>query len=535
MFKPGRHTWSVSPITRRIMLVNIGALLILMMGLLYTGQYEREMIGSELNALQAEGRLLASALAEGGVRETLSGDPILAEDLSREMLRKLVESSKLRTVLFSKNGQLMLDSHQLLGPGGLVQIIELETPIATWGFRKKSLYYLQKALELFPTRLKLPAYPEKVQGIETYPHLMETLNGESSADAWVDAEGRILLVATLPVQKLKNVLGAVMLARPGHNVEQAVRSVQLTVIELFLWVLFATILLSLYLSETIATPILQLAEAADKASHSTLLKDSIPNFSKRRDEIGMLSTALRDMTTALSERIDAISNFAADVAHEIKNPLASLKSAVETFPMAKDPEQQKQLLRVIQDDVTRLNRLITDISAASRLDSELQKEEKTSFDLSRLLRDIAGVEAQNKPLQGKVILNLDKDKKLWVVGNDTQLGQVIYNLIQNAASFLSPDGKITISGMTQKGLVVIHVDNDGPAIPEKKLETIFERFYSERPAEEKFGLHSGLGLSISRQIIRAHKGSIFARNLKNKAGQHQGVRFTIILPAGEEA
>jgi len=339
----------------------------------------------------------------------------------------------------------------------------------------------------------------------------------------------------LPVQKLKNVLGAVMLARPGDNIEQAVHDVQMTVVELFLWVLLATILLSVYLSETIATPILQLAEAAEKASHSLLLKDSIPNFFGRKDEIGILSRALRDMTTALAERIDAISNFAADVAHEIKNPLASLKSAVETFTVVKDAAQQEKLLKIIAEDVTRLNRLITDISSASRLDSELIRVEKSGFDFARLLRDIVAVESGQPALKGRVILKLDKDEKLPVVGNDAQLGQVVYNLLQNASSFLAPGGNITVSGSLQSGQVVVHIDNDGPPIPEKNLESIFGRFYSERPADEKFGLHSGLGLSISRQIVRAHKGALFARNFKNKQGQHQGVRFTIILPTGESS
>ncbi|MBI3440613.1 MAG: stimulus-sensing domain-containing protein [Proteobacteria bacterium] len=528
MFKPRHHdAWYVSPITLRILVVNIGALIILGVGMLYTAQYETELIGSELHALQAEGRLLASALAEGGVRETLSGDPILAEDLSRQMLRKLVESSKLHTLLFSKNGQLMLDSHQLVGPGGMVQIVELDSTFETWSPKKRAYYFLQKILNLFTIRLSLPLYPDKIQGIETYPHLMETLGGENSAGAWRDVDGRIILVAALPVQKLKNVLGAVMLTRAGDNIENAVRGVQLTVIKIFLLVLLGTILLSIYLSKTIATPLLQLAEAAGQVEMSLFLKNSIPNFSSRKDEIGILSTALRHMTEALSDRIDAISNFAADVAHEIKNPLASLKSAVETFPLVKDPDQQARLLLIIKDDVSRLNRLITDISAASRLDSELYRVEKTTFDLAPLLQKIVEMESDSV----KIVLQVEKNQRLWVTGNDVQLGQVIYNLVQNATSFLSEKGKITMTGLMQGDKVIIHVDNDGQAIPEKNLEAIFERFYSERPEKEKFGLHSGLGLSISRQIIRAHRGAVFARNLKDAKGQHQGVRFTIILPA----
>jgi two-component system sensor histidine kinase ChvG len=361
---------------------------------------------------------------------------------------------------------------------------------------------------------------------------MESLSGESFSAAWNDAEGHILLTASLPVQNLKNVLGAVMLLRSGGGIESAVRSVQLTVLQLFLWALLATIILSFYLSETIGSPILRLADAAERVRQSLLLKDSIPNFSYRRDEIGILSIALREMTTALADRMDAIGNFAADVAHEIKNPLASLKSAVETFAVVKDPERQKKLLAIIESDVDRLNRLITDISMVSRLDSEMNRAEKELLDMTRLLQNIVDLESSSSGIQERVSLELDKNKKLWVRGNDTQLAQVMHNLIQNAISFVSDQGRIAITALAQEDKVVIYVDNDGPAIPEKKLETIFQRFYSERPEKEKFGLHSGLGLNISRQIIRAHQGTIFARNLKTPKGEHQGVRFTIILPAG---
>lgn len=528
MFNRHAHVWHVSPITLRILVVNIGALIILGIGALYTGQYERQLIDTELHALQTEGRLLASALAEGGVRETLSGDPVLVDDLSRQMLRKLVESTKLRTILFRKNGQMMLDSHQLAGPGGLVQIVELDSPIEAWSFKKKVYHYLQKALEHFPSPLHLPTYPKKTQGIETYPHLMETLSGESAVAAWRDADGHILLTASLPVQKLKNVLGAVMLTRPGTNIEQAVRTVQITVIKVFLWVLLATLMLSIYLSKTIATPLLQLADAASRAEVSLYLKDSIPDFSSRKDEIGALSIALRNMTESLSERIDTIGHFAADVAHEIKNPLASLKSAVETFSRVTEPEQQAKLLQIIRDDVNRLNRLITDISTASRLDSELHRATKSVFDLIPLLKKIIEIESAN----AKISLHLDRAKGLWVIGSDAQLSQVIYNLIQNATSFLPDNGEIRITSLKQSDKVIVYVDNNGPPIPEKNLEAIFERFYSERPEKEKFGLHSGLGLSISRQIVRAHRGSLFARNIKDATGKHECVRFTIVLPAG---
>jgi len=523
----------ISPITLRILAVNIWALLILAFGLLYSGQYEHEMIDGELHSLQVEGRLLSAALAGGGVRETLDGNPVLTEDLSLHMLRKLADSNPLRTILFGKGGKMLLDSNQLQGPGGAIEIVDLDPPFATWSVGKKISYGMQKALKLMPTRLELDAYPKKISGIESYPGMVKALRGEESSGAWYDAEGHMLLTASLPVQNLKDVLGAVMVQKSGRDIEESVHNVQMTVLKLFLCALLTTLLLSIYLTETIGMPILRLADAAEKVEQSLLLKESIPDFSYRHDEIGKLSTALRSMTTALSERIDAIGNFAADVAHEIKNPLASLKSAVETFIMVKEPERQKKLLAIISNDVERLDRLITDISAASRLDSELNRAEKTTFDLVTFLQETCRSETENLGLKDKLLLNIEKGRKLIVTGSKIQLGQVMGNLIQNAASFIPPTGKITISCLLQNDKILLHVDNDGPPIPERKLETIFERFYSERPASESFGLHSGLGLSISRQIIRDHRGAIFARNITSEKGQHMNVRFTIILPAGE--
>ena len=527
-----RNKGYISPITLRILAVNIGALLILAFGLLYTGQYEREMINESQSSLLTEGRLLSAALAGGGTRETLQGDPLLTQDLSLHMLRKLADSNPLHTILFGKDGKMLLDSNQLEGPGGAIEMVELDPPFATWPVSKKISYGIQKALKLIPTRLELQTYPKTIKGIETYPGMVAALRGEESFAAWHDEDGHILLTASLPVQNLKDVLGAVMVLQSGKNIEQAVHNVQITVLKLFLGALLTTLLLSIYLTETIGMPLLRLADAAEDVEQSLLLKDSIPDFSYRFDEIGVLSAALRRMTTALSERIDAIGSFAADVSHEIKNPLASLKSAVETFLVVSDPDRKKKLLAIIENDVDRLDRLITDISAASRLDSELNRAQKTTFDFATFLQNIVSDETESLGLKGRLLLNIEKGSRFSVSGNEAQLGQVMNNLIQNAASFIPPEGKITINCLRQKDKIVLHVDNDGPPIPDGKLETIFERFYSERPKSERFGLHSGLGLSISRQIIRDHKGAIFARNITSEKGRAGGVRFTIILPAG---
>ncbi len=258
----------------------------------------------------------------------------------------------------------------------------------------------------------------------------------------------------------------------------------------------------------------------------------IPDFSHRDDEIGDLSDALRAMTEALRARLDAIEGFAADVAHEIKNPLTSLRSAVETVVRVEDPEQQKKLMSIILDDIQRMDRLITDISDASRLDAELSREETESVDVCRLLELIVEVQqATDDETQPRFEMAVPKSQRLLVTGLEDRLGQVFRNLISNAASFSPPGGTIFLSAREEDGWILIEVADEGPGIPPDSLENVFNRFYSERPSGEKFGTHSGLGLSISRQIIEAHGGRIWAENRIDARKQIVGARFCIRLPA----
>ncbi len=528
------RSWRISPLTLRIMAVNMAAIVTLALGVLYTSQYERELIDSELAALTNEGRLYAAALAEGGVRENLSGGATLASDLSRRMVRKLIEGRDVRTMLFNRSGKLIADSHQMLSPGGMVQIISLPPPMDMQGFGQKFSRALDRFLRALPTRIHLRPYPEPLSGmIGTYPHALDTLAGGTYSEVWRERNGDILLTASLPVQRLKNVLGAVLITKSGEDIEEAVRAVQLTVLRIFLLAFAVTVFLSAYLSATISRPIVRLAEGVRRVQAGAGQRNAIPDLSQRQDEIGMLSTALRDMTQALSERMTAIENFAADVAHEIKNPLASVRSAIEVFGKIKDPERQAQLSAIIHDDIQRMDRLISDISAASRLDAELARLERKRFNIVDLLRQV--VEAEKERGQGNICLlfAVDAEAGFSVLGHPGQMGQVIYNILNNAASFTPLSRPIEIGLERRGGQVVIHVDNQGPPIPERNLERIFERFYTQRPAAEAFGKHSGLGLSISRQIVRAHKGEIHAENLMNADGSHRAVRFTITLPSAE--
>lgn len=507
------HKHRFSSITLRILLVNISALLILGFGLLYTGEYEKHIMQTELNALKMQTRMLAEAL-QNNVKDPIGKKAALPKYFSRRML-ELMESNNLQGILFDKTGRVLIDNRGISDTDGQ------DSPV------------IQKLLSLLPTRVILPRWPET----DPWLQVQGALKGENWAGTFRDKKSNIVLAVSMPAQKQKvsgkdmksgtETLAVVFLMKSGGTIDTAVRDIQLTVIKLFLWAFFATIMLSIYLSETIASPLLQMARAAEKAKESLMLKSSLPDLSYRRDEIGALSEALNSMTTELSARIDAISGFAADVAHELKNPLASLRSAVETLLVVQDEDQRHKLMSIIAQDVSRINRLITDISMASRLDSEISRAERKAFDLVPLL----GGAAEAARMGANIRLHLESGRKLRVNGNDAQLEQVIQNILRNAVSFVSVDGNIDVSGKISEGKIVLHIDNDGPPIPERKLEAIFERFYSERPRSEDFGLHSGLGLSISRQIVRAHGGTVFAQNLKASDGNHKGVRFTVILPA----
>jgi len=292
-----------------------------------------------------------------------------------------------------------------------------------------------------------------------------------------------------------------------------------------------TVLLSLYLAGTIARPVHRLAEAAARVRRGNGVEIvEIPDMTQRGDEIGDLSGALRAMTTALYQRLDAIGRFAADVSHEIKNPLTSLRSAVETASRVDDPEKQKHLMSIILDDVQRLDRLISDISDYSRLDAELNRELRKTVDVKDMLHMLASLHIASNA-SSSILINAPEDMDLTVPAVESRLGQVFRNLIVNAMSFSPSNGVIRLSAHRKHDSVVISVSDDGPGIPPGKLAAIFDRFYTERPVGEKFGTHSGLGLSISKQIIEAHGGTIRAENKMDGEKGVVGAKFIITLPA----
>lgn len=521
-----------SPIIRRILAINVLALAILVAGLLYHGQYRESLIASELQALRVHAELLAAALGESAEEDEPTGTQSLRPAMAVRMVHRLVETTGGRARLFGPDGSLIADTqnttHQvvekqeLLPPEGM----ETDNPLP---FLDRALIFYERMLNLLPGLGALPPYLESAtQNARDYPEVIAALEGETGFAVRSVPGNSLVLITAVPVQRYKMVLGALMLTRSSSDINLALREVRLDILKVFAIALAVTVLLSLYLASTIARPVRRLAEAAERVRHGHHRQHEIPDFGDRGDEIGELSLALKEMTDALWARMDAIESFAADVSHEIKNPLTSLRSAVETAARIKDPEQQKKLMDIILDDVQRLDRLISDISDASRLDSELSKAELETVDLERLLTTL--IDARNET--GGHVIDFTCIGELTLEGIESRLGQVFANLLANALSFSPANGSITVQALAQGKQVVVIVDDEGPGIPENKLQAIFERFYTERPDAEKFGTHSGLGLSISRQIVEALGGTLNAENRRDENGKISGARFTVTLPKG---
>ena len=536
----------VSPLLLRILAVNVIALAILVGSLLYLGRYQERLISAELSSLRLQARLSASALGEGAVVIDEEERNILSPLLARLMIRRLVEATDTRTRLFDLDNTLVADSRILQGRTGKIQMEELKPPPAPQPMISRVVMAGFDFIDRLVEREHYPSYQEEqIQRGSQYDIVHKAIVGEGASQVWSLPQGGLLLTVTVPVQRYKQVLGAVMLSRPDTSIDAAIHEVRLDILKIFLITLVITTLLSLYLARAIAAPIRALALAADSVRHGQrqvmglsgtaklLTRDSIPDFSRRHDEIGDLSSALRDMAASLAQRIGAIENFAADVAHEIKNPLTSLRSAVETAERVQDPTMQRRLMAVIHDDVNRLDRLISDISNASRLDAELSRDEAAPIDVGQMLTtlvDFYSVTNEDEHTHARVIIEPLQDTPLKVMGVEVRLVQVVQNLIANALSFSPLDGEVKLQVEKVDRAIRIKVLDSGSGIPENKLTAIFDRFYSERPKTEKFGTHSGLGLSISKQIVDAHRGKIWAENRFDEHGAVIGAVFTVELP-----
>ena len=483
--------------------------------------------------MRAQSDLFAGALGASAVSIGPAGEERLSAETSRPIIRRLVDESRLRARLFDVDGQLLADSFRLVGPGGRVEIQELPIASRLGPFETRLADFYDWVVNWLPRKPLYPPYHEPAnQGASDYKEVVKALAGDADGEVRQGSDGSLVLTVAVPVQRYRQVLGALMLSKSGADINQAVREVRFDILKVFTIALAITVLLSIYLAGTIARPIRRLADAAERVRRGHGRHATIPDFTRRGDEVGDLSGALRDMTEALWQRMDAVERFAADVAHELKNPLSSLRSAVETVVRIEDPEQQKKLIQIILDDVQRLDRLISDISDASRLDAELSRAEVEPVDLGEMLSTLVEVYRTTAAPGGPVFeFERAPSPRLTVQGIERRLVQVFRNLIANAVSFSPPGGTIRVRVWREGAAVRATVSDQGRGIPDGKLEAIFDRFYSERPAGEKFGTHSGLGLSISKQVVQAHGGSIWAENRIDAEGKVIGARFVVELPA----
>ncbi|ABQ61078.1 putative sensor histidine kinase BvrS [Brucella ovis ATCC 25840] len=557
-----------SSLTRRILFLNLAALAVLVSGILYMNQFREGLIDTKIESLLTQGKIIAAAISasatvdtnsllidpekllelQAGQSITPSPDspdnwefPINPEKVS-PLLRQLISPTSTRARIYDRYANKLLDSRALYstsfpssGPVLRYDLppIEDETP-ALWeriGSWLSRLFYGGG----------LPLYQEQPGGNGlAYQEIVKALSGSPQMAQRRNQRGELIVSVAVPIQRSRAILGVLLLSTEGDDIDKIVQAERMAVFRVFGVVSAVMVILSLFLASTIANPLRKLSAAADRVRHGVKNRVEIPDFSERQDEVGHLSTSIRDMTDALYTRIEAIESFAADVSHELKNPLTSLRSAVETLPLAKTDESRKRLLDVIQHDVRRLDRLITDISDASRLDAELAREHIDRVDMKKLLTSLvtAAREVRRNKVGTEIVFNTGKlptgKKGFYVAGHDLRLGQVVSNLIENARSFVPDDtGRIVVTLAGEGNRLRILVEDNGPGIPIENIERIFERFYTDRPASEAFGQNSGLGLSISRQIIEAHGGTLTAENITDpdKPDIFKGARFIVDLPA----
>ncbi|KAA5601938.1 sensor histidine kinase [Blastochloris sulfoviridis] len=550
-----------SSLTRRIVVLNLTGLVALVAGILYLSEFRAGLIDARIQSLLIQGEIMAGAVAASATVETntITIDPnrLLEQQLGESysddavsplefpinpervapLLRRLVSPTKTRARIYDRDGMLVLDSRGLYGRGDILRL-DLPPPVD----KASGLEKIWGEVQRWFTRGALPFYKDlPASAGKSYPEVAQALAGAKSSMVRMNDRGEVIVSVAVPIQRFRAVLGALLLSTQGGEIDALVEQERFVIVRVFVVAALVMMVLSVLLAGTIAGPVHKLADAAERVRRRIKGRVEIPDFTTRADEIGHLSGALRDMTDALYRRMEAIESFAADVAHELKNPLTSLRSAVETLPLARSEESRGRLLEIIQHDVKRLDRLISDISDASRLDAELQRQVAEPVDLVKLLSAVVTVANEVRRDDGVNVLasfvelaGVAPARQFVVPGHDSRLGQVVHNLIDNARSFSPQGGTVQVTCRRLPDEIEITVEDDGPGISPDALEKIFTRFYTDRP-NQGFGQNSGLGLSISRQIVEAHGGDIWAENRTGPAEDGDdavlGARFVVRLPA----
>ena len=520
-----RLRFRMSRLSTRIMAIMLFPLVLFFVGLFSIDQYRTTLIRSEFTALERQGFTLARslALAQSEIDGSLARRRLSPETMNH-LLPLVGYGTELRARVFRHDGWLLADTARAGDGSGRARLRRRE---ADGPWKRSSDYFqamMRHAAGMIGSDFALPLYRERPRQMASdYDEVLMALAGEPARQLRQDSRGRLVLSVAVPIQDLRLVRGALMVSIGGGKIEKEIADVNVVFIQLFGIVMLITVALSFYLARSITTPITQLAAEADTLRRSRDLSARMQRLPKRRDEIGKLSESLIDLTDELQKRMAATAGFAADVAHELKNPLSSLRSAAETISRISDPEQQQKLMNVILRDVSRLDRLITDISRASRVDNEMASESAAVIDLRDLVASF--VEARQATTERHRLVAEIGDAPVLVEVHDGRIVQILDNLLGNAVSFAPEGSRITFAlEQAGSGPVSLSVQDEGPGIPAGRLQEIFNRFYSERPADEAFGEHSGLGLSIAQQIARGYGGDLVAENA-------DGARFTLTLPA----
>ena len=548
----------------RIVMFNILGLIILTAGILYLNQFQKGLTEARITSLRTQGEIIAAAVAGSATLDTdaitIDPDRLLELQAGEEIdpaeeemdsldfplnpervspfLRHLLAGADVVARIYDRDGVLVVNSADLFGQSDILSF-DLEPPepeIDPWYLR-----LWRSAFDwLSGSALPLQRSFELDNGME-FPEIVRALQDEPTGTVRINENRETIVNVAVPIRRLNTVLGALVLTTKGGDIDGIVRAERTAIVRVFMVALAVAILSSVLLAAFIAAPVGRLARAAQRVRRGVQKRVEIPDLTMKKDEIGHLSGALRDMTEALYNRIDAIESFAADVAHELKNPLTSLNSAVETLPRVKDDAARARLIEIVHEDVNRLDRLISDISDASRLDAELARAEAERVNLVILMDTVVAIANELRKDQ-QAVITLDIENRppddipfnvYTVMGHDIRLGQVLRNLIDNARSFSPDGGEVRVHARCEGDEVVITIDDDGPGVPPDNLQQIFRRFYTDRPEGEAFGKNSGLGLSISKQIVEAHDGQIWAENRHADAdpdGDVIGARFVVRLP-----
>jgi two-component system sensor histidine kinase ChvG len=508
--------WRIS-LTARILAVNVIALMLLAGSLFYIDSYRRELFAERFRLARVEAEITATALAGRSASE------------QRDLMTWIGTTQHLRLRLYDAQGRLQADSFQLAPPSFRFVDPARDPPL------QKSARILDRAMDAVLGAPPIPAYRDPVlTDAASWPEIGTALSSRSTVSRRRAAPDRTpVITAATPVGSAG---AALLITRNARDITEYVREARQTLAIIVGTALAISILLSLFLARTIVDPLRTLVRAAVRVRLGRDRKVIVPRLPDRRDEIGLLARAISDMTTALRQRIDAVESFAADVAHELKNPLASLRSSVENLERVTDPDLRAQLVAIASDDVRRVDFLITQIADASRIDAELSRTTFEPVDMLRLTLAIVA-ERDTRGVNGecRVIVSRLGEEEMVVPGDPARLERVLHNLLDNAVSFSQPGGQIEIALSQveeQPGRrVLVAISDHGPGIPAQTREKVFERFHSLRPAGEAFGRHSGLGLAIARTVVEAHFGRLTATS---RLDDEPGARLEVILPVWRE-